>query len=286
MLRLRGTKRQAIHYFGILGIFTFTFNYNHRQTCPTQTMNFIVLLMKMCWILGIYPTSATSTTAATLISVKHQTPLISRPPPHQRRKVTTSSTFTRVIVRKRLLAIRVSSLSSGETPEESLMSIQSAIFGNRTTNNNTFSEIPLNATSVVDQYQYISHGQLLWEPVDTTTTQTLSSTSSIDIVGGVFDLNIPNITFTGQSISNLTDIILQQTLKQLTLSSLTDVADHVIFCLPNGSSFRNDPNWTAYTYLNQPYSYYQLSRCTRLSVVVHEVCLTKHTICIKFKSQL
>ena len=244
------------------------------------------LLLKICYILVLFATLGRYTHA----TVKHQSsPQISHAPQqHQRRKVITTTTLTKVIVRKRLLAIRVSSLSSGETPEESLTLIQSAIFGNHSTtnsNNTNSSEIPWNnnATSVVEQYQYISHGQLLLEPVDATTAQTtLSSTSSssvINIVGGVFDLYIPNITFTGQSISNLTDIILQETVQQLSSSSLllTDIADHIIFCLPNGSLFKNNPNWTAYTYLNQPYSYYQLSRCTRLSVVVHEVCKIDET---------
>ena len=258
-----------------------TINYNHRTKLPMRTMNSIVVSTAsgiyrclVCWILIVLTNPITSTIAATLFSTPHLPSQASRPQYRQRRKVAIASS-NREIIRKRLLAIRVSSLSSGETPKESLLSIQSAIFGSHATSNDTNSEIPSNATSVVEQYQSISHGQLLLEPANTTTTQS-SSTSAIEIVGGVFDLYMPNITFAGQLISNLTDFILHETMKQLSSSSLTDVADHIIFCLPDGSSFQNDPNWTAYTYLNQPYSYYQLSRCTCLSVVAHEVCLTPY----------
>ena len=184
------------------------------------------------------------------------------------------SSTAKTIVRKRLLAIRVSSISSGESPEESLSMIQSAIFGYLNANVDDNSNI----TSVVEQYQFISHGQLLLEPVNATRLAP-ASPATTDRKDGVFDLYIPNITFAGQVISNLTDIILQETQKQLlssSSSSLSDIADLIIFCLPTGSSFQDDSNWTAYTYLNQPYSYYQQSRCTRLSVVVHEVC--KETI--------
>ena len=182
-----------------------------------------------------------------------------------------ASSATKTIVRKRLLAIRVSSISSGESPEESLSMIQSAIFGYLNANVDDNSNI----TSVVEQYQFISHGQLRLEPVNATRLAP-ASPATTDRKDGVFDLYIPNITFAGQVISNLTDIILQETQKQLlsssSSSSLSDIADLFIFCLPTGSSFQEDSNWTAYTYLNQPYSYYQQSRCTRLSVVVHEVC--------------
>ena len=258
-------------------------------TIASGNSRFILL-----WIIGVLTiASGTSTTAATVLSInQHQPSQVSRPQQqtdmhHQQRRIDTDTTLmaTKTIVRKRLLAIRVSSLSSGETPEESLISIRSAIFGYRNVDSNSSANknesveiIPSNATSVIEQYQFISHGQLLLEPVTNNsikenTAETSSAlTTTRNIEDGVFDLYIPNISFSGHSISDLTDIIVQEALRQLSPStSLSDIADHIIFCLPNGSSFQNDPNWTAYTYLNQPYSYYQLSRCTRLSVVVHEV---------------
>jgi hypothetical protein len=183
-----------------------------------------------------------------------------------RRNVIVKSTATKT---KRLLAIRVSS-SSGEVPEESIASIQASIFGYGTNPDN----ISLSDATVIAQYTAISHGQLQFVPVtkesilDDTAIQT-----ELTIDSGVLDMMINNVTFDGQAITNLTEIILEQTKNQFGsgLLSLLDIADHIIFCLPTGSLFNNDPNWTAYTYLNEPYSYYQLSRCTRLSVVAHEV---------------
>jgi hypothetical protein len=185
---------------------------------------------------------------------------------HQQRRVTTTTSITT----KRLLAIRVSSSSSGEVTNESIASIQAAIFGYGTNPDN----ISLSDGTVIAQYAAMSHGQLLFAPV---TMESILNDATIStelkIEAGVFDMAITNVTFDGQPITNLTKTILEQTQNQFGgISSLLDVADHIIFCLPTGSIFNNDPNWTAYTYLNEPYSYYQQSRCTRLSVVVHEVC--------------
>jgi hypothetical protein len=193
-------------------------------------------------------------------NTSNQRSLIEGTHAEQRRKIATA------VTKKRLLAIRVSSAISGETPDESIASIRTALFGY----NGSDTDPDQGIVSVVEQYQSISHGQFILEPVENT---------ALSIEGGVLDLTLRSntIVFTGHSISNLTAAFIEELEQQLAIASgvqsisLLDVADYVMFCLPNGSTFRDDSNWTAYTYLNEPYSFYQQSRCTRLSVVVHEV---------------
>jgi len=100
---------------------------------------------------------------------------------------------------------------------------------------------------------------------------------------------------------SLNRAILEATEEQL--GSLDEIANHIIFCIPTGSLIQGSTAWMAYTYLYEPvsvdvlalprmncgpcvatpstntsafslspqYSYYQKSRCTRLSVVMHEM---------------
>jgi hypothetical protein len=161
-------------------------------------------------------------------------------------------------ITKRLLAVRVSTAT--EQPEESVALIQGAVFGIGTIPN------PSNvtdATSVVAQYAAVSHEQLWFVP----------AAAAERIRGGVLDLAVENITFAGGTrVRNVTSRILEQAARALGVTSLLEVADHVLFCLPTGGWYNgNSSNWTAYTFLEEPYSYYQKSRCTRLSVVMHEV---------------
>ena len=166
---------------------------------------------------------------------------------------------------QRLLAVRVSSAT--EQPEESVAFIQGAVFGIGAFPN------PLNlsdVTSVVAQFAAISHEQYTWVP----------ATAHPRIHSGVLDLTLSNhdtnITFAGTRIRNITALIVAQTEQALGVDHLTQVADHVLFCLPSGSLYHgsNASNWTAFTSVMEPYySYYQKSRCTRLSVVIHEVSL-------------
>jgi hypothetical protein len=161
-------------------------------------------------------------------------------------------------ITKRLLAVRVSTLT--EQPAESVALIQGAVFGIGAIPN------PANVTdaaSVVAQYAAVSHEQLWFVP---------ATTMDERIRGGVLDLVLENITITGTKVRNITDRILEQAAVALNVTTLLEVADHVLFCLPTGGWYNgNSSNWTAYTFLAEPYSYYQKSRCTRLSVVMHEV---------------
>jgi hypothetical protein len=158
------------------------------------------------------------------------------------------------IVTKRLLAVRVSS-SFGEEPEESLASIQGALFG---TGSNP-DAIPTDST-VVAQYMAVSHGQLQFVPAVTTTTtansvrynESSSITNATPTAFGVLDVEIDE-QFLGSSIHDLANAIFDATQVALEGKPLLEVADNFLFCVPSGSLFEEEKmNWTAFTHLSQP----------------------------------
>jgi hypothetical protein len=174
-----------------------------------------------------------------------------RPPwsPHassrtRRGVVTTTTTTTR-----RLLAVRVSTAT--ESPTESAAAIDAAVFGGNHGTSTT-------DATVVAQWAAISHQQ--WRLVPAVSSPVLD-----------LRLDDTNITVAGRAVPNVTEYILAQTAQALGVATVPEVADHVLFCLPSGGLYRGHSNWTAYTLLGGPYSFYQKSRCTKLSVVMHEV---------------
>lgn len=160
----------------------------------------------------------------------------------QRRKLNVATTGT-----KRLLAVRIT--TEQERPDETLEFMEGTIFGTGD---------QAETHSVVSQYAALTHGQLQYVKAE-----------GPNIVNGVTEVRIQTSSLVGKDVQgNLKEDILTQT--EDLLGDLEDVADNIIFCLPTGSLF-NDKDWTAFTYLFEPYSYYQKSRCTRLSVVAHEL---------------
>ena len=139
---------------------------------------------------------------------------------------------------------------SGEEPVESVGLIEGTVFGTGSS-----SVTP----SVVSQYLDIPHDQLEYVPA-----------TGRNINNGVLEIEINTSVIAGKDIQgSLTEDLLDRT--EAAIGSIADTADNIIFCLPTGSIFQKNPEWTAFTYLFEPYSYYQQSRCTRLSVAVHEL---------------
>jgi hypothetical protein len=150
---------------------------------------------------------------------------------------------------KRLLAVRVIADGSDE-PIESLADIEGAIFGTGE------KAVP---ASIVNQYIWISHGQLQYTPLQNSNVPN----------NGVLEVTMPSLMgvsvqgeFTELLLNKTRDILLGED-SELTLE---DAVDNIIFCLPDGGLFKNSTEWTAFTYLFEPYSYFQKQRCTRLSV--------------------
>ena len=164
-------------------------------------------------------------------------------PPVGRRRLTASRTGT-----KRLLAIRVTTATK-EQPSETVEEIQGAVFG--------LGELAED-NNVLTQYEAVSHGKLLLVPA-----------AGEDIIDGVGDV-VVNTSIKGQAISAsfITTIRDAATDKY---GPLRLVADKIMFCLPDGSLLYGKEDWTGFAFSNESYSFYQQSRCTRLSTVMHEL---------------
>lgn len=160
--------------------------------------------------------------------------------------------------RQSLLAVRVSSSVSGVSPTETVDEIEAALFGSGP---NPDQLEPHQV--VVNHYAAVSHGQLLYEPAVADIPGTIRN--------GVTEISID--TPFDETVDVQTDILprLLTATRERIGSDTLDSIDKIIFCLPTGAHFEGDADWTAFTYLWEPYSYYQRSRCTRLSVVMHEL---------------
>ena len=183
--------------------------------------------------------------------------------------------FTR-IGRKTLLVVRV--VTGTEAPDVSVEEMEAAVFGTiphphasgvaleHSSENITASlDGPLSYQSVAEQYQAATLGNLMFEPI-----------KGPGYEKGVLEIDLSkymgaNFVLAGQGIQSLASSLQLVTAELLGVTELSDAVDHVIFCLPNDSLLAGTTAWTAFTYLYEPYSYYQRSRCTKLSIVMHEL---------------
>ena len=167
---------------------------------------------------------------------------------------------------KRLLAVRISALEGSEEPVETATEIRDAIFGS--------DNLPESLPTVVSQYAAVSRGALQFV-----------ASSGVGINDGVAEISISTSVVNGsRSIQgNLMQEILDAT--ALALGDLETVADRIVFCIPTGSLLNNSPKWTAFTYRYEPYSFYQKSRCTKLSVTMHEIGHCKFELAIIISKQ-
>ena len=181
--------------------------------------------------------------------------------------------------RKSLLVVRV--VTATEEPDVLQDEIEASIFGTvphpvlaqrsqeGLQTNTTAAQAMENGPyqSVVEQFAQASLRNLLYQPL-----------YGPGYEFGVLQLRMaeydPDFRIAGRGIQKAASVILKATAQRLGVASaeaLTDVVDHIIFCLPNDSLLAGSVAWTAFTYLYEPFSYYQRSRCTKLSVVMHEL---------------
>jgi hypothetical protein len=153
---------------------------------------------------------------------------------------------------KSLIAVRITT-TFGEAPVETLEEMQGAIFGLGSN-----SALIPNA-SVVSQYKDVSHGNLILAPAE-----------GVGIVNGAIEVQL-DYQIQGAEIQTQLASRIQAAVEATLGKSLNQIADRFIFCLPNSATLQGSNYWTAFTYLFEPYSYYQQSRCTKLSVVMHEL---------------
>lgn len=146
---------------------------------------------------------------------------------------------------KRVLAVHVT--ADQDVPKESIEEIRESIFGNP--NNRSL-------PSVVSQYHAVSRGNLQLTPA---------------VDRGVFALTL-NQSLLGIRVEDeLPRLLTEEAAKALSVDNVLDVADYVLFCLPSGSLLNGNAKWKAFGYMREPITYYQKGRCTKLSVVMHEL---------------
>jgi hypothetical protein len=141
---------------------------------------------------------------------------------------------------KKLLAVRVVS-AIGEEPEETLAEITSAIFGVDPFGTQVQSNEYAQDSTVVSQYRHVSAGSF-----------NLLAASGPGIEFGVVQVVVDHV-IAGAGIQSLSNAIVAATEEQLG-GSLDEIADYVVFCLPNDSLLQGTTAWTAFTYLYEPVS--------------------------------
>lgn len=144
------------------------------------------------------------------------------------------------IGKKKILAVRVTSIFD-EIPEESVEEIESAIFGVDGLSNGGFGVTFDPKASVVDQYKAISHNQLI-----------LSPAIGDNINNGVAEVVIAQRVNESSIDEGLGLNILAKT--EALVGPLDEVADFIVFCIPDGSLAGNTLQWTAYTFIYDPVS--------------------------------
>jgi hypothetical protein len=137
----------------------------------------------------------------------------------------------------RLLVVRIVDVN-GIEPEESIHSVEGAIFGTGP-NPDNISE----SASVVGHLAAITHGKVLLVPSYNDSTTTLPSSGVIDV-----PITLP-VNGSG-FFRELQSEILNAT--ELVVGSMDDAADVYIFCLPNGASRGGQTGWTAFTFSWEP----------------------------------
>ena len=138
---------------------------------------------------------------------------------------------------KRLLAVRILGPTDEEVPSETLIDIRDNIFGPSLQTGFELEAPP----TVVSQYAAVSHGALQFIPA-----------VGGGIQDGVAEVRIDTSIMDADIEGDLMIRILESTASNL--GDLDRLADHIIFCLPNGSQLKGSDTWTAFTYLFEPVS--------------------------------
>jgi hypothetical protein len=143
---------------------------------------------------------------------------------------------------QRVLAVRVTSVATGEYPTETLDEMQAAIFGNTTFGSNATASSSSSSSDsyVTEQFRAVSHGKLNYVP----------ARHKQLLVPGLLemDVTVPDTLGLFDHVYWQTELvpILQQTLARIlrnnattpntmVLATIRSVADRVLFCMPTGS---------------------------------------------------
>jgi hypothetical protein len=147
---------------------------------------------------------------------------------------------------QRVLAVRVTSVATGEYPTETLDEMQAAIFGNRTGSSsgsgrkNASTTWSLSNSCTTQQFRAVSHGQLNYVPAR---HEQLRAPGLLEL-----DVTVPDTLSLFDHVYWQTELvpILHQTLARrllnatnmpnnMAIPTIRSVADRVLFCMPTGS---------------------------------------------------
>ena len=144
---------------------------------------------------------------------------------------------------KKLLVIRIVAKDSSTTATET--ELADDIFG-----------ASGDVVNLQSQYKACSYDQLQFNAVESNTE-----------VGtdGVYTVYLPNNVIAGASDRTIKTAAVNEASKQL--GTLTNIADHVMLCLPPGTS----GGWLAYAYINHWLSVYNDNWCRYPSGQMHEI---------------
>jgi hypothetical protein len=145
---------------------------------------------------------------------------------------------------KTVLVIRATAADRATTASESALSDD--IFG---TLGDTF--------NLKSQYYQCSDGKLQFQPL---TTNTLVGSD------GVYTVNISSTLVSGASDATIRDAMVRAAVEDLG-SSLQNIADFVMLCLPPGTA----GIWIAYAFVNHWLSVFNDDKCQKLKIQLHEV---------------
>lgn len=128
------------------------------------------------------------------------------------------------------------------------------------------------AVSMDSQFRSCSSNQLAFHPA-----------SADNIVNGVYELKIGGM-ISGQNIFAVENILAAEMSSNLgsRFDTLSSPYDHVIYCLPSGTTLGGDSDWLAYAYLHNYRSFFNNAWCDKLSVLMHEV---GHNLGLRHSSQ-
>jgi hypothetical protein len=153
---------------------------------------------------------------------------------------------------KRVLVLRAVAFDSSTTASEAELSDD--IFGTSG-----------DAINLRNQYRACSDGQLIFEPL---------TTNSLVGNDGVYTVNIPSTAVVGADDEDIATEMIDKATADL--GSLASLADHVMVCVPPGTSGK----WLAYAYVNYWLSVYNDIWCQYASGPLHEIG-TSHDLIIQ-----
>jgi hypothetical protein len=108
-------------------------------------------------------------------------------------------------------------------------------------------------------YNQCSNGQLQFEPQQ-------NNAIGLD---GVYTVSLPNTIVTGADEGSIRDAAVAQASADFGDIALSAIADHVMVCLPPGTTQGGD--WMAYSYMNHWLSVYNDDWCRSPSAQMHEI---------------